>query len=91
MFLNKYTCIELKADRATERDLTQVLRYENWLARKLTAGDSDMIQSVLVARRFSDAVVDYVGKRQRIEEKTVRLISYHVTDDKQSIELQEVR
>lgn len=88
--LYKYTCIELKADRAAEQDLAQTLRYEDWLARKLAAGDGHMVQSVLVARRFSDAVVDYVRSRRRIEEKTVRLISYQVTEDKRDIELREV-
>ena len=48
-----------------------------------------MIQSVLVARRFTEDVINYVKNRQRIEEKTVRLISYHLTDDKQGIKLQE--
>jgi hypothetical protein len=85
----KYTCIELKVDRATEKDLTQILRYEDWLARKLAAGDKEMIQSVLVARRFSDGVKEYVKNRRRIEEKTARLIAYRVTEDMQSIELQE--
>jgi hypothetical protein len=88
--LHKYTCIELKTDVATEQDLAQILRYEDWLARKLADGDHEMIQSVLVAKRFSDAVVEYIKNRRRIEEKTVRLISYHVTEDKQNVELQEV-
>jgi hypothetical protein len=87
--LHKYTCIELKVDRATEQDLAQVLRYENWLARKLAAGDAEMIQSILVARRFADTVIDYVGARKRIEEKTVRLITYCVTYDGKRIDLQE--
>lgn len=88
--LHKYTCIELKADRATEQDLAQILRYEDWLARKLAAGDNEMIQSVLVANRFSDGVIDYVRQRQLIEEKTVRLITYRLADDRQNIDLQEV-
>lgn len=66
-----------------------MLRYHDFLARKLAAGDNEMIQSVLVARRFTDAVVDYVKNRQRIEEKTVRLIAYQVTEDKQGIALQD--
>lgn len=85
----KYTCIELKVNRATEQDLAQLLRYEDWLARKLAGGDHEMIQFVLVAARFTDAVIDYVKKRRRIEEKTVRLISYSVPDHKQGIELRE--
>jgi hypothetical protein len=88
--LHKYSCIELKADRAAEQDLAQILRYEDYLSRKLAGGDNEMIQSVLVANRFSDGVIDYVKQRQRIEEKTVRLMSYRVADDRQSIELHEM-
>lgn len=88
--LHKYTCIELKVDRATDQDLTQLLRYENWLARKLADGDDEMIQSVLIANRFSESVIDYVSRRRRIEEKTIRLIAYSVSDDPQGIQLIEV-
>jgi len=88
--LHKYTCIELKVDRATDQDLTQLLRYENWLARKLADGDSEMIQSVLVANRFSESAVDYVTRRRRIEEKTIRLVTYSVSEDRQSILLKEI-
>lgn len=87
----KYTCIELKTDRAAEGNLAQILRYEDWLARKLAAGDKGMVQSVLVAARFAEPIIDYVTKRQRIEEKTVRLIAYRVADDKRSIVLEGVR
>lgn len=87
--LYKYTCIELKGDRATDKDLAQILRYEDWLARKLAAGDKEMIQTVLVARRFSDAVTEYAKNRRRIEEKTVRLVTYSVTEGKQNIILEE--
>lgn len=88
--LYKYTCLELKGDRATEADLAQVLRYGKMLARKLSSGDEEMIQTVLVARRFTDDVVSYASDRQRIEEKTVRLVSYQVTDDRQDIILREL-
>lgn len=85
----KYTCVELKVNRAGEKDLTQLLRYEDWLARKLASGDHSMIQSVLVAYSFSDEVINYVRNRHRIEEKTVRLITYRVSKDRQTIHLQE--
>lgn len=87
--LHKYTCIELKTDRATEQDLTQILKYEDWLARKLASGDNEMVQSVLVASRFADGVIDYVRNRKLIEDRTVRLVSYCVSDDKQTVLLQE--
>jgi hypothetical protein len=87
--LHKFTCLELKADRATADDLAQVLRYQDWLARRLAAGDDEMIQAVLVARRFTEDVVNYVRSHRRIEEKTVRLLSYSVCDRETKIELQE--
>ena len=86
--LHKYTCIELKVDRADEQDLAQILRYEDWLSRKLASGDHDMVQCILVASRFSDNLVHYLGNRRRIEEKIVRLIAYQVGN--QNVELQEV-
>lgn len=79
--LHKYTCLELKSDKADEQDLTQVLRYEDWLARKLAAGDHDMVQSVLVATRFTDGVLEYVANRHRIEKKVVRLITYRIEEE----------
>lgn len=85
----KFTCIELKADLAGEDDLSQILRYENWLTRKLANGDYDMVQSILVANRFSDALIEYVRNRRRIEQKTVRLLKYCVNSDSTDIELSE--
>ena len=88
--LHKYTCIELKADRANEDDLVQTLRYENWLTRKLADGDPEMVQSVLVARSFSDKVLDYVLARKRIEERTIRMFEYSVEAKSEDVTLNEV-
>jgi hypothetical protein len=60
------------------------------LARKLSAGDHDMVQSVLVAGRFSDQLVEYVRNRRRIEEKVVRLVAYHVNEQIPEVILTEV-
>ena len=76
--LHKYSCIELKVNRGDVQDLTQLLRYEDWLARKLAAGDHDMVQSILVGAQFSDELISYVKERRNIEEKVVRLISYQI-------------
>lgn len=85
----KFTCIELKVDLAAEDELSQILRYENWLTRKLANGDHDMVQSVLVANRFSESLLEYVKKRRQIEQKTVRLLKYNVNSAGTDIELQE--
>ncbi len=89
--LHKFTCMELKTKTATEEDLNQVIKYENWLTRKLANGDSEMVQSILVAFNFEDKVLDYVYKRRSIEEKSVRLIKYRVNTSKNDVELTEVK
>jgi hypothetical protein len=76
--LHKFTCMELKTGTATQRDLNQLVKYENWLIRKLANGDSEMVQSVLVAFQFDQNVLDYVARRRLVEGKTVRLFSYRV-------------
>ncbi|MFQ5862587.1 MAG: EVE domain-containing protein [Candidatus Brocadiales bacterium] len=38
--LHKFTCIELKTGTVNEDDLNQIIRYEDWLIRKLANGDT---------------------------------------------------
>jgi len=75
---------------STEKDLNQIIKYENWLVRKLAAGDNDMVQSVLVALDFQGEVLEYVQRRRLIEEKTVRLIRYRVSEGQDNIILTEI-
>jgi hypothetical protein len=88
--LHKFSCIELKTGKVIEKDLNQIIRYENWLIRKLANGDSEMIQSILVGFDFNEKVVDYCRKRKAIDEKTVRLIKYKVSVEKNDLMLEEV-
>jgi predicted RNA-binding protein with PUA-like domain len=88
--LHKFTCIELKTGNISEEDLNQIVMYENWLIRKLTQGDSEMVQSILVGSSFDEKVIEYRDKRKEIEEKTVRLLQYHVNTDKTDLILNEV-
>jgi len=88
--LHKFTCVELKTGTCSEEDLNQIIKYENWLVRKLANGDSEMVQSVLVAFDFQDKVLEYVQKRRTIEEKTVRLLKYRVTKEQNNIILTEI-
>ncbi|PIW92290.1 MAG: hypothetical protein COY73_00955 [Candidatus Nealsonbacteria bacterium CG_4_10_14_0_8_um_filter_37_14] len=88
--LHKFTCIELKTDIVTEENLKQIIRYENWLIRKLADGDSEMVQSILVGFSFDEAVLNYREKRKSIEEKPVRLIKYKVDRDENDISLTEI-
>lgn len=79
--LYKFTCMELKAGKVSEADLNQIIKYENWLIRKLADGDSGMVQSILVGFDFDKEVLQYRDKRKSIEEKTVRLIQYRVKEE----------
>jgi hypothetical protein len=88
--LHNFTCMELKTGTATEEDLRQVIKYESWLVRKLADGDTDMVQSVLVAFDFDAKVRDYVQRRRLVEAKTVRLLEYRVTERGDDILLHEV-
>ena len=88
--LHKFTCIELKTGICTEENLNQIVKYENWLSRKLADGDSEMVQSILIGFDFDDKVREYVQKRKLIEEKTVRLLQYRVNPQADDIILSEV-
>ncbi len=88
--LHKFTCIELKTDKVTEENLKQIIRYENWLIRKLADGDPEMVQSILVGYDFDEQVLRYRDKRNLIEEKTVRLLKYTVDKNKNDILLTEI-
>ena len=89
--LHKFTCIELKTGLSTDKDLNQIIKYENWLARKLANGDNEMVQSILVAFDFQDKVLEYVRRRKTIEEKTVRLLTYRVAENRDDVTLAEVK
>ena len=49
-----------------------------------------MVQSILVAFDFQPDALNYVQKRKKIEEKTVRLLRYRVTPDMDGITLEEI-
>jgi len=88
--LHNFTCMELKTGTATEPDLNQVVKYENWLVRKLADGDTEMVQSIIVAFDFDPKVLDYVQRRRLVEAKTVRLLEYQVTERGDDIVLDEI-
>lgn len=88
--LHNFTCIELKTDVCVEENLNQIIKYENWLVRKLASGDNEMVQSILVGYDFHDKVLEYVRKRKLIEEKVVRLLRYRVDSVKSEITLSEI-
>lgn len=87
--LHKFTCIELKTGTCVEEDLNQIIKYENWLVRKLADGENEMVQSILVGFEFQDKILEYVHNRRRIEEKSVRLLKYRLNEQLNDIILTE--
>jgi len=79
--LSGCTILELKADKCSVKDLSQTLKYEDWLIKKKCEGDSEMVHSVIVAHRFDNKVIDYVTKKQEIEGHSPRLINYRAYDN----------
>lgn len=88
--LHKFTCIELKTGNVSEDDLNQIVKYENWITRRLGDGDPEMVQSVLVGFGFGERLLEYRRKRRDIEEKMVRLMKYKVDSHKKSLIVEEI-
>jgi len=80
----------LKTETGGQRELQQLIKYENWLIRKLANGDSEMVQPIMIAHNFEPSVVSYVSTRKTLEAKAVRLLTYWVDSAQGIISLEEV-
>lgn len=74
-----YNILELKKDIFDEHGLSQLLQYEDWFLRKKVNGDSCMLRTTAIAKRFSPKVINYLEKRKLIENKEVLLLKYQYT------------
>ena len=82
-----YTIVELKRDTFTEDGLSQLLRYEDWFLKKRVNGDSRAVRTVAIAKSFSEGVIEYLQKRERLEGKKAILMQYNVTDYKLNLNI----
>lgn len=71
-----YDIIEVKRSVFDLAALKQLVGYESWFLQKKVAGDLNMVRSTAIAKHFSDEVIDYVRKRQEIENKPIKLLEY---------------
>lgn len=81
-----YSIIELKRETFDEKGLSQLLRYEDWFLKKRVNGDSRAIRTVAIARSFSNYVITYLHKREKLEGKDVNLLRYQVVENVLQIE-----
>lgn len=71
-----YDILEVKKDEFDEKALSQLIGYESWFLQKKVAGDSNMVRTTAIAKSFSNDVVQYVAQRERIENKSIKLLEY---------------
>ena len=71
-----YDILEVKRSVFDLAALKQLVGYESWFLQKKVAGDLNMVRSTAIAKHFSDEVIDYVRKRQEIENKPIKLLEY---------------
>jgi len=64
----KYSVVELKRDKASPRDIRQLIRYCQWASGRLAKGEEEMVQPILIAYDFSDKAI----KKARAEDFNVR-------------------
>ena len=56
--------------------LKPLVGYESWFLQKKVAGNMNMVRTTAIARHFSDDVRDCVRKRQKNENKPIKLLTY---------------
>lgn len=77
--------IELKRDKLDENGLAQLLMYEDWFLKKRVNGDSRAIWTFAIANKFTDGVINYLEKREELENKKVTLLKYDLVGNELKI------
>ncbi|MEM7591718.1 MAG: EVE domain-containing protein [Cyanobacteria bacterium P01_A01_bin.83] len=80
-----YSIIELKRDKLDETGLSQLLMYEDWFLKKRVNGDSRSIRTFAIASSFTDGVINYLKKREELENKKVSLLTYILVENELKI------
>ncbi len=76
-----YDIIEVKRAEFDSKALVQLIDYESWFLQKKVSGDLNMIRTTAIARNFSDDVINYVKNRKFFENKPIKLLTYHYSQN----------
>lgn len=99
---HSYHILELKKDRAAPEDITQALKYVDWVAHKRQGGDYADISAFVVSAGFPDEVRDFAsseGQRDYVRPRrpyvtatwqSLYLIEYSVATEGAAIRLRRV-
>ena len=75
----KYSVVELKKDRADEKDVDQVIRYSKWVAGRLADGENNIVQPVLIAYDFTPSAINK-ARTTDFNDGCVLEIAYRIED-----------
>jgi len=83
----KFSVVELKRDKATEKDVEQVIEYSKWVAGRLAGSEIETVQPILIAFGFrKDALTK--AKKSDFSDRGIKFYRYEVA--KNDIEFTEV-
>jgi len=80
----KYSVAELKKDKATPKDISQLLRYSIWVSGRLAEGEAEMIQPILIAQDFSREVIKK-AKTADFNNRNIVLVKYKAMNEEKII------
>lgn len=81
--VSSYDIVEVKRGQFDETGLEQLLDYESWFIKKRVQGDAQMVRSIAIAKSFHPNVKAYLRLRARYEKRSVILLNYRITADRQ--------
>ena len=76
-----YEIIEVKKGIFDAKALIQLIGYETWFLQKKVSGDMKMLRTTAIAKSFSEEVIDYVVKRKKYENKSIKLVQYDYSEN----------
>lgn len=97
-FPASYLVIELKKGSAELRDVDQVMRYVDWIAREYCGGNYSRVDAAIVARAVDAKVLSYAGecgqrtytlgsqRSQTTKWTSIALYGYEVAADNESLQ-----
>lgn len=76
----KYSVVELKKDKALPGDISQLIKYSQWVSGRLANGEVEMVQPILIAHDFSNESIKK-AKAAEFNDKGLILLRYRVEDE----------
>ncbi len=83
----QFSVVELKRDKATPKDISQLINYSKWVAGRLANSEIETIQPILIAYRFNKEVIKK-AKMSEFSKRGILLYKYRVENSTIKIDLE---